>query len=190
MFNSKKSAKIMRSILTKYIAILAFLLSFSSCENFLEEKNLSSSTDATYLIDEDSFEQLVVSAYSSTRSIARQYAINMYGTDIFTRLSKIEGDEPINDYTNLTSSDGTVEGLWSAIYTSMAECNAVISRADDIPGVSDDLKKLRVAEVKTIRAWFYFILVQHFGGVPLITKEITTIETSFTRDSEENIFYQ
>ncbi len=172
----------------KYIVGLAVLFGLSSCENFLEEKNLSSSTDVTYLIDEASFEQLVISAYSSTRSVTRQYAINLYGTDIFTRLSRVEGDLPINDYTNLTSDDETVSSLWSAIYTAMAECNAVVSRADNIPGISDETKKLRLAEVKTIRAWYYFILIQHFGGVPLITEEITTIETNFPKEPEENVY--
>ncbi|WP_316801830.1 RagB/SusD family nutrient uptake outer membrane protein [Pedobacter nototheniae] len=36
--------------------------------------------------------------------------------------------------------------------------------------VSDDIKKLRTAEVRFLRALFYFNLLKRYGGIPLITK--------------------
>lgn len=167
---------------------MVVLLTTASCDSFLEEKNYSSVTDETFLTNESAFEELVVSAYSSMRNVARFNTIHMMGTDIFTRNAKIEGDLPLNDYTNLTSTDGTVDATWSTMYTNIAECNSIISRAETIDGLSESTKSLRVAEVKTIRAWYYFFLVQQFGGVPLVENEISTISTDFTRNTEEEVY--
>src|SRR5690606_40720836 len=43
-------------------------------------------------------------------------------------------------------------------------------------------------EIKFLRAYYYFLLVQSFGGVPLVTEAITTPQTEFQRTSAEEIY--
>lgn len=53
--------------------------------------------------------------------------------------------------------------------------NYFLDNIDKAP-VSDELKKQTKAEVRTLRAWFYFNMASKFGDVPLIKNYITETE--------------
>ncbi len=167
------------------IALLFFAV---SCESFLEEENLSNVSDQTYLVNESAFEELVAGAYNSLRGVSRFRALDFYGTDVYTRGGKIQGDHPVNDYTNLTPDNGDAKDGWKHNYKAISKCNAVITRADEIDGLDAALKVKRVAEVKTIRAYYYFYLVQQYGGVPIVDQEVRSVQSDFVRASEEQVY--
>lgn len=176
----------------KYIILgTALMLGATSCEEFLEEENLSSVSDQTYLVTEDAFEELVNGAYETIREYSKSHGLDFYGVDIYTRGGKVEGDVPLNDYTNITSFDGSAGYEWWRSYGSIARCNAVITRAEEIGGdLTENTKNLRIAEVKTIRALNYFYLVQQFGGVPLQLEEVRGVVTDYVRNTEAEVYTQ
>lgn len=176
----------------KYIILgVALVFGATSCEEFLEEENLSSVSDQTYLVSEDAFEELVNGAYETVRGYSKSHDLDFYGVDIYTRGGKVEGDKPLNDYTNMTSFEGAAESNWKRSYTAISKCNTVITRADEIGGdLSESTKHLRIAEVKTIRALNYFYLVQQFGGVPLQLEEVRGVETNYVRNTEAEVYTQ
>jgi len=62
-----------------------------------------------------------------------------------------------------------VETVWKNCYTGIGRTNLLIEKIDGVPGMSDANKAAFKAEAKFLRAFFYYNLVDKFGGVPLIT---------------------
>jgi starch-binding outer membrane protein, SusD/RagB family len=78
------------------------------------------------------------------------------------------GINPVVDYTNVAAAklSPSMENMYRGFYEGIYRANIVI----DALGKStlDEAKIKRfLAEVKTLRAIYYFMLVNYFGGVPL-----------------------
>ena len=56
---------------------------------------------------------------------------------------------------------------WEKTYRNIRRVNVFLENVDRSP-LSDGLKKTYKAEARFLRAWYYHILVKHYGGVPLI----------------------
>jgi len=80
---------------------------------------------------------------------------------------------------------------WQALYKCIARCNAIIGRAPAI-SMSATLKDRYIAEAKFLRALAYFNAVRIWGGIPLVTKEITSIDESLSygRETVPNVYAQ
>ncbi len=68
------------------------------------------------------------------------------------------------------AQDGQYNGAWSFLYRGALKANQVIALINnsDLP---EDQKAPRVAELRTLRAYFYYQLIDAFGAVPLITED-------------------
>lgn len=94
------------------------------------------------------------------------------------------------DDLNLVQSNNTnVAALWQKWFTGVSRSNNVIQSLDDSTA---DNKDLIIGEAKFLRAFYYFELVRHFGGVPLIIKNPTDVsEVELTgRATAEEIYTQ
>lgn len=67
------------------------------------------------------------------------------------------------------AGDGTATNLWNSAYSNLYQMNANILGISTTSAISDSLKKALLAEMKFDRAFYYFQLVNLFGGVPLVT---------------------
>lgn len=64
------------------------------------------------------------------------------------------------------SSDGTVSSFWALLYEGIERANMLIANIDKAS--FDEAKKNRIkGEAKFLRAYYYFMLVQNWGDVPL-----------------------
>ncbi len=174
---------------TLLLSLLA-LAPITSCEDYLEEENRNLLSDEVVLSDPTSFDRLVASVYDRMRTATTVHELEFVGTDIFTRGDEIVGTNDLNDYVNLTPSNGVLYPYWSNYYRVIAAANTVLDRADQIIGLADDVKTRGLAEARFLRAYAYFHLVEHFGGVPLVLNEIKDPRTSFTRATEEEVYSQ
>jgi hypothetical protein len=77
-----------------------------------------------------------------------------------------------------------VGGVWKATFTNIARANVVLE-ALDRPEVDVANKAIVQAEVRTLRAFYYYLMLDMFGGVPLVTN--TVIEER-ARNSKAEIF--
>src|ERR1700722_4996562 len=90
------------------------------------------------------------------------------------------------DIDNFTAtSDNTyVAGLWRGYYAGISRTNVAIrDLAQSSAVLSPSLITTRTAEMRFLRAYFYFNLVRMFGGVPLVL----TVPTSPT--NQDSSFY-
>lgn len=78
--------------------------------------------------------------------------------------------------------------IWEQFYRGINLANSVIDRADDVEGLSEEQKKIRVAEAYFIRAHNYHILVQTWGNIHLTLEETEGVETEVNYVSEEEIW--
>jgi starch-binding outer membrane protein, SusD/RagB family len=111
-----------------------------------------------------------------------------YGTDMYTRQGDINqaNRTPTNDYTVVGGDEYL--GLWNYCYSLITKINTALTRGENIPDVSESLKSQRTAEIKAMRAYGYFILVENFGGVPIVLQESTTPTYEVSRASEETVY--
>jgi len=70
-------------------------------------------------------------------------------------------------YYNETSSDAINSALWSNFYTGIDRANRLLENINVAKDISDVDRKHVMAEALFLRAYFYFMLVQWYGDVPL-----------------------
>ena len=173
----------------RVLSILALLLVGQSCKDVLEEKVISSIGN-DYVNTPKGFEDASKAAYAPLRSFyGTQQGLTMteYGTDLYATGAD-GGYKGFHFYdTQLNSFVDFLQNVWEELYRGINTCNSVIERAPAAT-VSDAVKKLRVAEMKFLRAHYYFILVQQWGGVDLRLTETLVPTKQTSRASEAEIY--
>lgn len=67
---------------------------------------------------------------------------------------------------NSAGTSAFVNGAWQDLFSGVAKANLLIEVVSAAGGAS---ATQTVAELRTLRAWFYYMLMDMFGGVPLVT---------------------
>lgn len=62
--------------------------------------------------------------------------------------------------------------IWASNYRYISQCNSFFENVNKVQNLSTENKNRLIGEMKTLRAFRYFTLVKHYGGVPLITKTL------------------
>ena len=148
-------------------AFAAVILSAASCEKILEEQPRTF-FEPGYFTTEAGVEGGLTALYASLRYFYGQayyYNSTTTGTDEATYGQSADGNFKDPDLSgvgsmNASSSQGKI--LWGGAFGNINTANGIIENAEAV-GLSSAL----IAEAKFFRAWYYFQLVQTFGGVPL-----------------------
>lgn len=172
------------------IALWGLLLAgASACQDLLQEQAVSRIGN-NYMNTAKGLDDAVNAAYSSMRiwyGTERGNNFTVYGTDTYT--SGLGGSwKFMNAYTtDFDTRNGQVREVWDGFYEAINTANAIIGRAPQVSGLSESIRKQRVAEAKFIRAHHYFILTQLFGGVDLRLTEtlVPTKEVSRSTVAEQ-----
>ena len=61
---------------------------------------------------------------------------------------------------------GAINGAWNNLFSGVARANLMI---DVITQAGGPTAEVTLAELRTLRAWYYYNLMDMFGGVPLVT---------------------
>ncbi len=179
----------MKSWIKSGALALSLSLAFS-CQDALQE-DVISQIGNDYLNTAKGLEDGVNAAYNSLRvwyGKERGHNMTEFGTDIYT--NGADGSwKFMNTYTNqFDSQNGQVRELWDQLYEGINTCNAVIDRSENVTGVNEATKKLRIAEVKFIRAHHYFLMVQLFGPLDLRLSETLVPTKTVSRTPVPEIY--
>ncbi|PWK27670.1 putative outer membrane starch-binding protein [Arcicella aurantiaca] len=175
----------------KKIAIGLLTISCFSCNDVLTEYNPSGLTAESVYSTPEGFETLVNAAYSYQRwwyGKEEGYNIAETGTDIWTSGSG-EVYRDLTQYLNLQGSNSALTTEWREFYAAINLCNAGIKRIENA-GLSATLRPVREAELKFLRAFYYWHIVETWGGVHFTTQETNGIISTANRTSEEIIYKQ
>lgn len=171
---------------------LALMLTGQSCEDILAEQVISDIGN-DYINSPVGFEDATKAAYSYLRAYyAQELGMTMMqmGTDTYTQGAD-GGYKKYNLYnSDLDPRDRWVRDLWREFYRGINTCNAIIERGPKIEGITPAILATRIAEAKALRAHYYFVLVQHFGGLDLRLTESSGPITEISRSTEEAVYTQ
>lgn len=181
--------------LNLYIAAIG-ILSLTSCSNsFLDLTDETTITSETFFKTTDHFEQALVASYTGMRNIALDgiFMDEMRSDNtFFTRYSGDRGPYNSTEKIALFFDDETVSWVpdrYNNVYACIARVNTILNRLDGSE-LTDDEKQTVRAEALFLRAFYYFDLVTHWGGVPLMLEEVTSEAEAFKAKSTAEEVYQ
>lgn len=166
----------------KYItfSVVSLCLLVSSCgEDFLEKTDPAKLVASTFYQSEVQVEQAVNGVYGQLQPIiSNQWQYNEFITDN-TTLDFNDGNrgqgpalEAI-EFWQINSSTPNINSLYNSIYQAMVNINTTLSKLSGAK--MDGAKKSQFeGELKFIRAYYYFLLVQYFGEVIIIIEPLNT----------------
>ena len=167
-----------------------FMLISQSCSDILKEEVISGIGN-DYINTPAGFNSAINSAYATLRGFygtQMGLTVTEYGTDLYATGAD-GGYKGFHFYdSQLNSQVDWLKTIWDELYRGINTCNAVIERAPKATGLSDALKKQRVAEMKFLRGHYYFLLFQQWGGVDLRLTE-TLVPTKITKRATEAEMY-
>ncbi len=103
--------------------------------------------------------------YNLTEVSSDEYIVPTRGTDWYDNGRWLELDRQLWG-ANSPAGLGDVNGAWNALFTGIARANVALAATDKISFAS---KPVVQAELRTLRAFYYFLLQDLFGGVPIVT---------------------
>lgn len=168
------------------ILVVAFLFIATGCAEFLEEDNKSNVIAEEFYETADGYESLINANYSALRDIYGDDPwMFVCGTDLYQEGRDLE-PQGLGKYTELNSSAAGVDFLYVNCYKAIQLANAALHYADITEQTSSVPQ--RVGEVRFLRANAYFLLVQSYGGVGMVTEYIEEPVLQFDRESAENVY--
>lgn len=181
-------------------ACLAAVAILSSCgKEFLEQSDPNAIPTAVYYQSESDIALAVNGVYQSLRSgdnIGENSGLytDERSDDAGRNDNQSNAGEPFqfNDFSILPANT-YLKTHWYSLYQTITRCNQVLSNIDNISFASPETKSQYTAEAKFIRALIYFHLVRKWGDVPLVTKQLTTLEevkASTFREKKEKVYEQ
>lgn len=185
----------MKMKITKSIVVALALIGFStqSCQDYLDENLVSQVSASSYYTTAKGLEDAVDAAYSFLREIhsnERAYTLTIFGTDTHTHGAD-GGFKGFNFYDNtLNSAVSILLESWTFLYQGINQANAVINRSGAVADMSDEAKLLRIAEVRFLRAYYYFYLVQTWGDVHLSLEETIGAQVTANKTPQSEIYAQ
>jgi hypothetical protein len=160
----------MKHISTKiYTGIILLTLFLSSCSEILDEQPRAIYTP-DFFKTKDGVMGGLTAEYATMRQLfgnAYFYSNGLTGTDEATYgASGGTGNFKIMDLSGqgiITPTQCDAGGLWGSAFPAINTASGIIENAAAVPSITADL----IAEARFFRAFYYFYLVQNFGGVPL-----------------------
>ena len=176
----------------KYVWVLLTALFIASCS--LDEYNPVAVSEDSELSNFTGWEAYQSNCYTGLfgNLIGMQYGlVSECGTDLWTypygSANAIRQLLAYQEFT--TSSSAHVRNVWNYCWGPIKDCNKTIELASQLTdGNATDITVL-TAEARFLRAYYYSVLVAHFGELPLV---LSSLENSLTptRNSVDEIYDQ
>ncbi|MBQ3882909.1 MAG: RagB/SusD family nutrient uptake outer membrane protein [Bacteroidales bacterium] len=189
--------------LTAAATLLLTCLSLCSCENFLREDPKDKiSQDEAYPDAYHLYLGTVVSLYSNIGGNAPSQGIQgtyrgIYDYNTFTTdeamIPTRGGDWYDGGFWQRlylhtwTEYEGGLQDTWEYLYKVIVLCNKSIAALQETSLIEGKQKEEYIAEVRGLRAMYYFYLMDMFGRVPIITDPEATM-TTVKQNSRSEVF--
>lgn len=152
------------------IAVLSISLLLGSCTEEILEENPRSVFTPEFFKTELGVQGGITALYTQLRYLyggMGYYGATQNGTDEYTYGESGRADANATlDFSGsggvMNSQTGFIESVWYNSFTPINTASGIIENATEV-GLSEAL----IAEARFFRSFFYFQLVQNYGGVPL-----------------------
>jgi len=163
-----------------------------SCSKQLNEVNPSNTTAEATWTTPQGYVAAVNAAYYDTHEwygIEDGLLMSEGGTDLWFNATKANYANQLTRYEAFTpSSSGTEKNTWIYSWRGINQCNGAINHIDDAGFTDSTEKRKRLAEVRFLRAFYYYHIVETWGGVELRTAETNGADLTATRNKPEEFY--
>lgn len=179
--------------------IMSGAMALASCNNFIDLDPVSQQSADSFYKDTLEIDQALTAAYNILQSR------ELYGSDIgYASFMEVPSDNTWNENTTMEGgayasfdnfivdpTNSQLENTWIASFDGVQRCNIVVSRLLN-GSLNESFTARKLGEAYFLRALIYFNMVRMWGGVPLITEEITNVNEAFNheRASVDDIYTQ
>ena len=174
----------MKRLLYMLVAAITFVACNKSTLNLVPPTSLSS---GSFYKNEAEFDQALVGSYSNLRGIAfmAAYMDEMRSDNTFFYYYAADrGTGPTEAMITFMDEAGTSQQVnspgnrYGNDYSGISKVNTILTRLQ-ASSLSKTAKDRISGEALFLRAFYYFDLVTHYGGVPLQLKEVTDVGGAF-----------
>ena len=161
----------------------------TSCSDFLDASNKSNETAKQSFATKEGLNNLVNNAYQHLQNV---YAAPLFtscfsaGTDMYAD-ARNKMNEALNTYETLTPENTDIKNLYTYLYSGIRAANSVSYYAQTAQ-VDDKTKSQLIGEARVLAAYEYYLLVNNFGGVPIMKDFLTTADTGYPKSSPEDVY--
>lgn len=161
----------------------------TSCSDFLDASNKSNVTAKQSFATKEGLNNLVNDAYQHLQNV---YAAPLFtscfsaGTDMYAD-ARNKMNEALNTYETLTPENSDIKNLYTYLYSGIRAANSVSYYAQTAQ-VDDKTKGQLIGEARVLAAYEYYLLVNNFGGVPIMKDFLTTADTGYPKSSPEDVY--
>ncbi len=161
----------------------------TSCSDFLDASNKSNVTAKQSFATKEGLNNLVNNAYQHLQNV---YAAPLFtscfsaGTDMYAD-ARNKMNEVLNTYETLTPENTDIKNLYTYLYSGIRAANSVSYYAQTAQ-VDDKTKNQLIGEARVLAAYEYYLLVNNFGGVPIMKDFLTTADTGYPKSSSEDVY--
>lgn len=169
------------------LALCASLLSLSACEDFLDKQPDELLTIDVTFANRQYTENFLYGIYSQmpSHNFWSEQPYNGISDEVDITWNRSNSPTYAMNLGNWDASYGLVSDVWRRYYRSFRQIAIFLANVDKAP-IPADTKKQYKAEAKLLRGYYYSILVQSYGAVPLV-KELVSFDTP-TFDIPRNSF--
>jgi hypothetical protein len=192
----------MKTKIRQFILVLAlFIVAGTSCTDFLEENNRTSNTEDILYSSKSGIEGLVAASYSYLRGWYGKEAsmgLSEGGTDTWLTgydnrqkvLINYSGITPEVASSTRETMNACFDEYWEMFYTAINVCNTGIKAVNNAgEQVLSALERDQyLGELKVLRAFYYWHLVETWGPVQINREAVNSISSVAYRDSEEDVY--
>ena len=179
----------MKKILYSVALAACCMGTMTSCSDFLDASNKSNVTAKQSFATKEGLNNLVNDAYQHLQNV---YAAPLFtscfsaGTDMYAD-ARNKMNEALNTYETLTPENSDIKNLYTYLYSGIRAANSVSYYAQTAQ-VDEKTKGQLVGEARVLAAYEYYLLVNNFGGVPIMKDFLTTADTGYPKSSSEDVY--
>ncbi len=179
----------MKKILYSVALAACCMGTMTSCSDFLDASNKSNETAKQSFATKEGLNNLVNDAYQHLQNV---YAAPLFtscfsaGTDMYAD-ARNKMNEALNTYETLTPENTDIKNLYTYLYSGIRAANSVSYYAQTAQ-VDDKTKSQLIGEARVLAAYEYYLLVNNFGGVPIMKDFLTTADTGYPKSSLEDVY--
>ncbi len=176
----------------KYIisCVVSCLLCFAGCDSALEKYPLDTPSSSTYPSNETELKMAMWGAYASLWSGINYNMTVTALLDCATDIGWERAWTPLQSLGN-GSQDANNEfasTVWRNLYRGISRCNYILDNMERAKAnTSTDVYNQVEGEARFLRAYYYLLLTEFWGDVPLVIKTLKLEEATMAKTSKAEI---
>ena len=171
------------------LIVLFVVILFGSCNKFLDTKPVDSITPETYYKTQTDLDRALAAVYDRLGD-RRTYGCGLWGFLNFSDEFYVKS-QPTGYMSNtLDASMLELNRCWEALYVGIERANMLLDHLDGA-AVPDSNKNEVKGQALFLRAFYYFVLADNFGAVPLkLTSTKSPLEPNIPRTPLPEVYAQ